>query len=911
MTTPTSVSSSATPLNLFASLVDHSPNGIIVYEPVRNESNVITDYRTVYYNQKAIQITGHTHEEMMTLCLFQRAPYARAQEESFRQLVEAQIPFDVEHVIPERNRWFSFENRQLDNGFFTTIRDIDDLKRAEQQLEQQNKVLEETISRTKEQQLLLKSVLDTSPNSIMLERAIRDEQGAIIDFQVVLFNQAALRLGFYSSTELAKKRISELNPNFVSSGLMAAYSNVLATGQPFQTEIFAPQLHKHLALTVTRMDRDQIIVLFDDVTQIRVDAKTLREKNELLDGVLRTSLSSIMVYEAVHDVSGQLADLRVVLTNEASLRASHRRNENIIGKLLTSLNPETRTTGLWDQYVAVYESGEIFQGKHYFPTLDKWFDATISKLGDGLVTTFNDITHVYSVNRQIEEQAQLFDGVLKNMTNGLSVLEAIRDSDGNPIDFLFVRVSEAVLRDTRLTSEQLIGKSLLSIFPGAKQMPHWDAFIDTLSTGVPKHFEWLYTLAGTNTYTDNWINRLDENRLVSVYLITNEQKQAESLAKQRASILQSVLDSCQTSIVLFEAIRNEAGQIVDFRYLVQNEANARLVNHPLAETQSRTMLEVLPYLVPSGIFERYVTAVETGQPQRFEQYYNDGSVEGWFDISVVKQDDGIVVVAHDNTLLRRTLKHAEQLVINLRQSNHNLEQFAYIASHDLQEPLRKIQSFGNLLIDQYGNLLPEDGRVMLRRMQSAAERMSQLIRDLLAYSRLSSEQEPFQPVSMQRILAEILSDLELVIQEKKARLTIPNQSAHALIYINGNRSQLRQLFQNLLSNALKFVSPDSTPEVTFQVRTVSFEEVPALVPNREKSSWIAVDITDNGIGFDEKYQEQIFHLFERLHGRNDYSGTGIGLAICRKVAENHGGTIVAKSQKGAGSTFTVFLPTVD
>ncbi|MCX6217707.1 ATP-binding protein [Spirosoma sp.] len=911
MTTSTSLSSSPIPVNLFASLVDHSPNGIIVYEPVRSESNVITDYRTVYYNQKAIQITEHTHEEMINLWLFQRAPYARAHEENFRQVVEAQTPFDVEHVIPERNRWFSFENRQLGNGFFTTIRDIDDLKRAEQQLEQQNKVLEETISRTQEQELLLKSVLDTSPNSIMLERAIRDQQDEIIDFQVVLFNQAALGLGLYSSTELATKRISELNPDFVSSGLMAAYCNVLATGQPFQTEILAPRLHKQLALTVTPMDSDQIIVLFDDVTQIRIDAEALRKKNELLDGVLRTSLSSIMVYEAVHDASGELADLRVVLTNESSLRASHRTNENIIGKLLTSLNPETRTTGLWDQYVAVYKTGEIFRGRHYFPTLDKWFDATISKLGDGLVTTFNDITHIYSVNRQIEEQAQLFDGVLKNMTNGLSVLEAVRDSDGDPIDFLFVRVSEAVLRDTGLTSGQLIGKSLLSIFPDAKQIPHWDAFIDTLSTGVPKHFEWLYTVAGTNNYTENWINRLDENRLVSVYLITNEQKQAESLAQHRASILQSILDGCQTPIVLFEAMRDEARQIVDFRYLVQNDANARLVNHPLAETQSKTMLEVLPYLVPSGIFDRYITVVETGQSQRFEQYYSDGAVEGWFDISVVKQDDGIVVVVHDNTLLRRTLKHAEKLVINLRQSNHNLEQFAYIASHDLQEPLRKIQSFGNLLIDQYGNLLPEDGRLMLRRMQSAAERMSQLIRDLLAYSRLSSEQDPFQPVSIQRIVAEILSDLELVIQEKKALLTIPNQSAHALIYINGNRSQLRQLFQNLLSNALKFVSPDITPEVIFQVRTVSFEEVPMQVPNREKSSWIAIDTTDNGIGFDEKYQEQIFQLFERLHGRNEYSGTGIGLAICRKVAENHGGTIIVKSRKGTGSTFTVFLPTVD
>ncbi|SOD78983.1 PAS domain-containing protein [Spirosoma fluviale] len=903
-------SSSSSPL-LFASLVDHSPNGVIVYEPVHNEMGAIIDYQTVYYNQKALALTGHTHEEMMSLWLFQRAPYAQAQEENLRQVVEKQIPFDIEHIIPGTNRWFSFENRPVGNGYFVTLRDIDDLKQVEIQLEKQNTFLQETIQHTTEQQILLKSVLDTSPNSITVERAIRNANGEIIDFKIELINPAALRLGQYSEIEVLGKSISEFNPEFITSGLMAAYIDVLQTGKPLQTAFFAKPINKHLELSVTRMDADNIIVLFNDITQTRLDAEALRKKNELLDGVLSTSLSSIMVYEAVLDDAGHLADLRVVLTNEASLRASYRTNENIVGRLLTSLNPDTKNTGLWDQYVSVYESGQLFRGKHYFPTLGKWFDATVSKLGDGLVATFNDISHIYSATQQIEEQAQLFEGVLKTMTNGLSVLEAVRDDAGNPVDFRYVCVSATVLRDTGMSSEQLIGQSVLSLFPGTKQTPHWDALCTALQSSQPQHFESHYAFDGLNNYTDNWINRLDANRLISVYVITNERKEAESLAKQRAAILQSVLDGCQTPIILFEAIRDQENQITDFRYLVQNDANARLVSHPIEETQHKTMLEVLPSLKSSGIFDRYTEVVETGQPQRFEQYYRDGSVEGWFDISVVKQDDGIVVVAHDNTLLRKTLQYAEHLVLDLRHSNHNLEQFAYIASHDLQEPLRKIQSFGNLIIDQYGNLLPEDGRMMLKRMQSAADRMSQLIRDLLTYSRLTAEQEAFEPIGFQRILAEILSDLELVIDEKKARIQLPDASVHPSIYFNGNRSQLRQLFQNLLSNALKFIPLNRTPEIIFRVGAVSSDEVPAFVPNRTMRSWVAIDVSDNGIGFDEKYREQIFHLFERLHGRNEYSGTGIGLAICRKVAENHGGTITARSQPGLGSTFTVFLPTID
>lgn len=466
MTTSRLVPSSAPSPFLFASLVDNLPNGIIVYEPVHDKLGTIIDYQTVYYNQRVLAITGHTHEELMNLSLFQRAPYAREHEENFRQVVERKLPFDVEHIIPEKNRWFSFENRQLGTGFFTTIRDIDDLRRAELQLEQQNKVLEETISRTTEQQLLLKSVLDTSPNSITVEQAIRNASGEIIDFKITLINPAALRLGQFTEDEVLTRTVSEFNPEFKPSGLMAAYIDVLQTGKPLQTTFFAKPINKHLELSITRMDADNIIILLNDITQMRLDAEALRKKNELLDGVLSTSLSSIMVYEAVHDDTGKLADLRVVLTNDASLRASYRTEENIVGRLLTSLNPDTKNTGLWDQYVSVYESGQLFRGKHYFPTLGKWFDATVSKLGDGLVATFNDISQIYSATQQIEEQAQLFDGVLKTMTNGLSVLEAIRDDAGHPVDFRYVRVSETVLQDTGMSSEQLIGQSVLSPFSG-------------------------------------------------------------------------------------------------------------------------------------------------------------------------------------------------------------------------------------------------------------------------------------------------------------------------------------------------------------------------------------------------------------------------------------------------------------
>ncbi|GAB2544351.1 sensor histidine kinase [Spirosoma aerophilum] len=459
-----------------------------------------------------------------------------------------------------------------------------------------------------------------------------------------------------------------------------------------------------------------------------------------------------------------------------------------------------------------------------------------------------------------------------------------------------------------MTANQLIGQSMVALFPGVKQTTHWQALSAAFVSGKPQHFETTYSYNGHDQFTDNWITRLDEDRLISVYSIINEQKQAESLAKQRSSILQSVLDGCQTAIVLFEAIRDQAGKIIDFKYLIQNEANARLLGYPISETNSKTMLEVLPNLKASGIFDRYVAVTETGQPQQFEQHFTDGRVDGWFNISIVKQDDGFVVAANDLTLLHQTLQRTEQLVSELQRSNHNLEQFAYVASHDLQEPLRKIQSFGNLIIDLHGHHLPEEGQMMLRRMQSAAERMSQLIRDLLAYSRLTGDKDSLVPVRLSALIADILTDLELVIREKKAQLTIHTDLDDTLPTLTGNPMQLRQLFQNLLSNALKFVRPGLIPKISINIQSITADDVPISIPNWAKQPWVAINISDNGIGFDQKYKEQIFQLFERLHGRSEYTGTGIGLAICRKVAENHGGTITAHSKPNEGSTFTVYLP---
>ncbi|AUD03846.1 sensor histidine kinase [Spirosoma pollinicola] len=257
-------------------------------------------------------------------------------------------------------------------------------------------------------------------------------------------------------------------------------------------------------------------------------------------------------------------------------------------------------------------------------------------------------------------------------------------------------------------------------------------------------------------------------------------------------------------------------------------------------------------------------------------------------------------------LEQQVAQRTQQLEVSLedlRRSNENLKQFAYVASHDLQEPLRKVQQFGDLLKRQYAPHLGE-GVTYLDRMQLAAHRMSQLIHDLLSYSRIATGSERLESVSLEQVVQEVISDLDVVIDETGAYLDVS-----PLPTVSGDSSQLRQLFQNLISNALKFRQPNSNPVIHIRAHLIAADTLPDTVrPASGVSKYYKIDVSDNGIGFEEHHVERIFQVFQRLHGRNQYAGTGIGLAICEKVAANHGGTIRAQSSPGMGATFSVYLP---
>jgi light-regulated signal transduction histidine kinase (bacteriophytochrome) len=257
---------------------------------------------------------------------------------------------------------------------------------------------------------------------------------------------------------------------------------------------------------------------------------------------------------------------------------------------------------------------------------------------------------------------------------------------------------------------------------------------------------------------------------------------------------------------------------------------------------------------------------------------------------------GAAVVFRDVTEWEKAQAALQEYAQRLEGANRELRDFAFIASHDLQEPVRKIRAFSERLQTRYASTIDEDGLDLLKRMNGAAERMQRMISDLLQLSRVTTQGQPFIPVDLNQVVTEVISDLEVRLEQTGGQVI-----SNKLPAIQADPQQMTQLFLNLVGNALKFHQPGLPPLVRISGR---------LLPNigRTGRRKVEIRVEDNGIGFNPQNVERIFQPFQRLHSQSEYEGTGIGLSICQKIVERHGGSIRAESEAGRGSTFIITLP---
>ncbi len=315
-------------------------------------------------------------------------------------------------------------------------------------------------------------------------------------------------------------------------------------------------------------------------------------------------------------------------------------------------------------------------------------------------------------------------------------------------------------------------------------------------------------------------------------------------------------------------------------------------------------------LAPLTILQAGATAISAGDYSQQVEYASDdefGDLVGAFTEMQRRLDETMselvekgrvleVEVLARTSELRHTVDLLEKNSKRLARSNRELEDFASIAAHDLQEPLRKVHAFGDRLVVESGSDLSEKGRDYLERMQKASGRMRVLIDDLLTYSRVATKARPFESVDLTEVMAEVQRTCEALIEETGGRLKVGE-----LPIIEADATQMERLLQNLITNALKFHRPDAPPVVEVSGEITGGRR-------RDDVKHLRLTVTDNGIGFDEKYLEKIFIMFERLHGHDEFPGTGAGLAVCRRIVDRHNGQITATGRPGEGSTFIVTLP---
>lgn len=606
------------------------------------------------------------------------------------------------------------------------------------------------------------------------------------------------------------------------------------------------------------------------------------------------------------------------------------KGDSIIGKPLAEAMPELKDQPFLQILDDVFTSGNMFQTtgtqvnivqngvmKHGF------YDFSYSPLFDAegkvyaILDIAIDVTEQVLARKRLQESEQQVRSLVESapFPIGVYVGKEMR-----------IELANQAIMDAWGKGDDIIGKLYAEVLPELDNQEIFKQLDGVFMTGIPFHAKNqrvdLMVNGKLQPYYFNYSFTPLFDAAGKVYGIMNtaadvtdlniaKQKVEESGRNLRNIILQAPVAMC---------ILREPNYIVE----IANERMLELWGKPAEAIMNKPIFEGLPEAREQGLEELLLHVYATGETYKaFERpvdlprgntiqttYLN-------FVYDAIFEPDrvisGIIVVAVEVTeqvLARRKIeevvaqrtKELGEANFQLQETNTELNQFAYIASHDLQEPLRKIKTFTGLMESSLGEV-PEKTKIYIDKIQSSIERMQKLINDVLEFSLLSKEKEKFEAVDLNHVLRSVLGDYELLIEQKGAGITSGNLPAIEAIPV-----QMNQLFTNLISNALKFSSNDRQLEITITAKQLSQDEVRQYKELQENEVHYMIECKDNGIGFDQEYAKQIFAIFQRLHGRSVYEGTGIGLALCKKILSNHHGTIYANSRLNEGASFVVILP---
>jgi len=667
-----------------------------------------------------------------------------------------------------------------------------------------------------------------------------------------------------------------------------------------------------------------VLVLSYDITDLVTAKKRIEESENKYHSLFDTMDQGFCILEVIFDDNNRPIDYHFIETNPVFERQTGLKAA--IGKTARELVPNLESHW-FELYGKVALTGEALHFSQGSEAMGRFFDVYAFKMGDAtskrVALLFTDI----SEQRKSEEALRQSEQNLRNMILQAPVAMAVLKGSSFVVQIANDRMYELWGRD----KEQILDKSIFEALPEVKGQGYEELLRGVYTTGktfsaegipvqVPreKGMETIYInllyepfLSGDGTITGIMVVANDVTEQVkarkkmeeSEWELQQKVKERTHELENQTRLVNNILDNSSNGISVTEMIRDEKGNVIDASTILANEAAIRYTGLPREIYLTKTAKEIDPFILESDYGKTCLHTLETGEPALIQ--YHLQMVNKWLELTISRMDkDHLIHIFTDVTPIKESQLQLERTIEELKRSNSNLEEFAYAASHDLKEPIRKVHFFSDRLRSELSDSLSENQRRLFERMQYAANRMGTLIDDLLTYSHFTKEISQLEPIDLNQKIRTVLGDLELEIEEKKAQITVGEMPV-----INGNRRQLQQLFQNLVGNALKYAKPGLPPEVQISASKVKGKEAGTDSPTIDAEKWYyLIEVKDNGIGFKQEDAQRIFNVFTRLHGNAEYGGSGVGLSIVKKVAENHNGYVWAEAQVESGALFKVLLP---
>jgi PAS domain S-box-containing protein len=816
-----------------------------------------------------------------------------------------------------------------------------DAAKPDARLAQENKHLAQENARLAHERDLLRTLIDSLPDNIF----IKDRQSRFL-----ISNLAHIRtLGATRPDEVIGKTDLDIFPAELANQYYGDEQKLMESGQTLNREepVVNPRTgEKHWLQTTKIPLRDKngkvvgVMGINRDITERKQIEEDLgQSRGEMEERVIKRSAElSAKVAELVQTNEARTSAhrlLQAMLDNvpdriyfkdiesrfiQCNLAVAKRvgveNPKQVIGKSDFDFYPREKAEEFRKDDQRIIQSGEALLNKTEQGIKPNgeitWSSVTKVPLRDekgralGLVGISRDITQQKQAEEALARERLLLRTLIDNLPDCVYAKDTTgRKTLANPADLKTMRCK---------TEAEAIGKTDFDLFPRDIAEKFWaDDQKVIQGESVMNREEYFLDIEGQQRWLLTCKLPLrDQNGkiigLVGVGRDITERKQAEDTLARERLLLRTLIDNLPDGIYAKDtACRKTLVNPADLKNLKCKSE---------AEALGKSDFDYYPRDLAEKFYADDQNVLQ-GHPviNREEYVLDENGEKRWLITSKLPLRNqngkiiGLVGIGRDITqrkqaedALRHSEKKLRQFTAQLERSNRELQDFAYVASHDLQEPLRKIVVFGDRLKDKCAEKLDPDSQDFLKRMQNAAGRMQTLINELLTFSRVTTKAKPFEQVDLAEVAREVVDDLEGRIEMVKGRVELG-----ALPVIEAERLQMRQLLQNLIGNALKFHHPNQSPVVKVEAQIVSGPR-PQAGPGAPEEKLCCLTVSDNGIGFDEKYLDRIFNVFQRLHTRGEYEGTGMGLAITRKIALFHGGDITAKSKPDEGATFIVTLP---